>query len=251
MGNYIRLITNDPLFLRSITNTIIIMVLSLPITLFLGLVMAFCLYRISRGRRVFQVVNFMPYITTPVAIGFIFSYIFDWNSGILNGILTALGILEQNYFWLQDPWAVRAIIALMIIWRNFGYCMIIYLSGMTSIPNELYEAAEIDRASAFQILFKITIPLLKPVTIFLFITALIGGFQMFDEPVQLFSGWSAASRNIGGPEHSALTVIWKFYNDAFGSTTRLGYGAAIAYSLFIMIGVVTLLSYNLSKRKKE
>lgn len=250
LGNYIRLFTMDTLFIKSIFNTIIIMLFSLPVTLFLGLILAYCLFSIKRGKRVFQVINFMPYITTPVAIGFIFSYIFDWNSGILNGILTSLGILEDNFFWLQHPWAVRIIVALMIIWRNFGYCMMIYLSAMTSIPEDIYEAAKIDRARPYQILTRITIPLLKPVSIFLFITALIGGLQMFDEPVQLFSGWSSASQNIGGPQYSALTIIWKFYNDAFGSSTRLGYGAAIACSLFIIIAFFSLISFYISVKEE-
>jgi ABC-type sugar transport system permease subunit len=89
--------------------------------------------------------------------------------------------------------------------------------------------------------------MLKPITIFLFITALIGGFQMFDEPVQLFSGWSAGAKNIGGPEYSVLTVLWKFYDNAFGSSTRLGYGAAVAYSLFVIIGVFALVCFYASK----
>jgi multiple sugar transport system permease protein/cellobiose transport system permease protein len=250
-GNYIRLFTEDRLFLKSIVNTIIIMFMSLPATLFLGLVLAFCLYNTGRSRRLFQVLYFMPYFTTPVAIGFIFSYIFDWNSGILNGLLTALGIFREHFFWLQNPWASRSIVALMIIWRNFGYCMLIYLAGMTGIPKEIYEAARIDRANSVQTLFRITIPVLKPVTIFLFITALIGGFQMFDEPVQLFSGWSAGARNVGGPEYSVLTIIWKFYDNAFGSSTRLGYGAAIAYSLFIIIGVCSFFSFYASGRGEK
>jgi multiple sugar transport system permease protein/cellobiose transport system permease protein len=248
LGNYIRLFRSDRLFLKSILNTIIIMFMSLPATLFLGLILAFCLYNIGRSRRFFQVLNFMPYFTTPVAIGFIFSYIFDWNSGILNGVLTKLGIFKEHFFWLQNPWASRTIVALMIIWRNFGYCMLIYLAGMTAISRDIYEAARIDRANQVQTLFYITIPILKPVTVFLFITALIGGFQMFDEPVQLFSGWSAAARNIGGPDYSVLTILWKFYDDAFGSSTRLGYGAAIAYSLFIIIGIFSFLSFYASRR---
>ena len=140
--NYIRIFTVDKLFIKSLSNTIIIMGMSLPVTLFSGLVMAYLLFQMTKGRRFFQVMNFLPYITTPVAIGFIFSYIFDWNSGILNTILTSLGLMEENYFWLQNSWSARGIVALMIIWRNFGYCMMIYLSAMTSISQSVYEAAD-------------------------------------------------------------------------------------------------------------
>ena len=248
-SNYINLFTKDKLFLKSILNTVFIMLISLPVNLILGLVVAYLLFSLVRGRRVFQVVNFLPYITTPVAIGFIFSYIFDWNSGILNGLLTHFGILEENYFWLQQPWSARLIVALMIVWRNFGYCMMIYLSGMTAIDQDIYEAAAIDGAGKLKTFFAIVVPLLKNVSVFLLITAMIGGFQMFDEPVQLYSGWSAASRSVGGPEYSVLTVIWKFYDDSFGSSTRLGYGAAIAYTLFLIIGACSLFSFFWSNRK--
>ncbi|MDE7199105.1 MAG: sugar ABC transporter permease [Lachnospiraceae bacterium] len=249
LSNYIDLFTKDRLFLKSLFNTVLIMLMSLPVNLILGMVVAYLLFSLARGRRVFQVANFLPYITTPVAIGFIFSYIFDWNSGILNGLLTHFGILDENYFWLQQPWSARLIVAIMIVWRNFGYCMMIYLSGMTAINQDIYEAAAIDGAGRLKTFFAIVVPLLKNVSVFLLITAMIGGFQMFDEPVQLYSGWSAASRSVGGPEYSVLTVIWKFYDDSFRSNTRLGYGAAIAYTLFLIIGACSLFSFFWSGRK--
>ena len=125
----------------------------------------------------------------------------------------------------------------------------IYLSGMTAINQDIYEAAAIDGAGRLKTFFAIVVPLLKNVSVFLQITAMIGGFQMFDEPVQLYSGWSAASRSVGGPEYSVLTVIWKFYDDSFVSNTRLGYGAAIAYTLFLIIGACSLFSFFWSGRK--
>lgn len=249
LANYINLFTKDRLFLKALFNTVLIMLMSLPVNLILGLVIAYLLFSLTKGRRLFQVVNFLPYITTPVAIGFIFSYIFDWNSGILNGLLMHFGILEENYFWLQQPWSARLIVAIMIVWRNFGYCMMIYLSGMTAIDQDIYEAAAIDGAGKLKTFFAIVVPLLKNVSVFLLITAMIGGFQMFDEPVQLYSGWSAASRSVGGPDYSVLTMIWKFYDDSFGSSTRLGYGAAIAYTLFLIIGVCSLVSFFWSNKK--
>ena len=249
LANYINLFTKDRLFLKALFNTVLIMLMSLPVNLILGLVIAYLLFSLTKGRRLFQVVNFLPYITTPVAIGFIFSYIFDWNSGILNGLLTHFGILEENYFWLQQPWSARLIVAIMIVWRNFGYCMMIYLSGMRAFVQDIYEAAAIDGAGKLKTFFAIVVPLLKNVSVFLLITAMIGGFQMFDEPVQLYSGWSAASRSVGGPDYSVLTMIWKFYDDSFGSSTRLGYGAAIAYTLFLIIGVCSLASFFWSNKK--
>lgn len=248
-SNYITLFTRDKLFLKALGNTVLIMLMSLPVNLILGLLLAWLLFRIAKGRRMFQVINFLPYITTPVAIGFIFSYIFDWHSGIFNSLLTHFGILQENYYWLQHPWSARLIVAIMIIWRNLGYCMTIYLSGLTSISKEYYEAAAIDGAGSMKTLLHIAVPLLKNTSFFLFITSMIGGFQMFDEPVQLYSGWSAAARSVGGPDYSVLTVIWKFYDDSFGSNTRLGYGAAIAYTLFLVIGICSLISFIVNNRK--
>lgn len=247
--NYIALLTKDRLFWKSFLNTILITCMQLPVNLILGLVAAFLLYRIYRGRRFFQVVNFLPYITTPVAIGFIFSYIFGWNSGILNQLLVKIGLLQENFYWLQTEWSSRVIVALMIVYRNFGYCMMIYLSGMTAISSDLYEAAEIDGAGKWQTFRYVIVPMLKNVTTFLLITSLIGAFQTFDEPVQLYSGWAASSKSVGGPNNAVLTILWKFYDNSFGSSTRMGYGAAIAYLLFVVIGFFTLLSYYLRSRE--
>ena len=249
--NYITLLTRDKLFGKAFFNTILITCMQLPVNLILGLVVAFLLYRIYKGRRFFQVVNFLPYITTPVAIGFIFSYIFGWNSGILNQILVKIGALQENYYWLQNVWSSRVRVALMIVYRNFGYCMMIYLSGMTAIPKDVYEAAEIDGAGKWQTFRYVVVPMLRSVTTFLFITSLIGAFQTFDEPVQLYSGWAAASKSVGGPNNAVLTILWKFYDNSFGSATRMGYGAAIAYLLFVIIGACTLISFYLRSRHSE
>lgn len=247
--NYITLLTRDTLFAKAFLNTLIITGMQLPVNLILGLIVAFLLYRIVYGRRWFQVINFLPYVTTPVAVGFIFSYIFGWNSGILNQILVRVGILSENYYWLQNEWSARVIVALMIIYRNFGYCMTIYLAGMTATSRDIYEAAEIDGAGTWQTFRYVIVPMLRNVTTFLLITSLIGAFQTFDEPVQLYSGWAAASKSVGGPNNAVLTILWKFYDNSFGSSTRLGYGAAIAYLLFAIIGICTLLCYYVSNRR--
>lgn len=247
--NYIRIFTKDPLFYKSVWNTILMMLMSTPITLILGMILAFALFNMTRGKKFFQTANFLPYITTPVAIGFIFSYLFDWSSGYINLVLIKLGIIHQGIYWLQDPWTARMVVAIMIIWRYLGYFMTIYLAGLTAIPDEIYEAAKVDGASIIKIFFKITIPMLKNITVFLIVTSVIGGLQMFDEPVMLYSGWGAA--NVGGPDHAVLTVVWKFFDDAFRTNSYLGYGAAISYSLFVIIVVCSLISYKLSARSDE
>ena len=249
LKNYINLFTKDPLFFKSLKNTIILMAFSTPITVFLGLTVAYLLFDIGRGKRLYQTVNFFPYITTPVAIGFIFSYLFDWQSGYVNKILVWLGILDEPFFWLGSETASKVLIVVMVVWRWLGYYMTIYLAAMTSMPMEVYEAAAVDGAGNLKIFTKITIPMLKGTTRFLIITSVIGGLQMFEEPRLLFSGWAALGNGqTGGPGYTALTMVWKFYNDSFNLDSRLGYGASIAYTLFVVIMLFTIAGFKISGR---
>lgn len=250
LKNYIDLFTRDPLFLKSLYNTLLIMLMSLPVTIVVGLSLSYVTFNLVRGRRFFQTVNFLPYITTPVAIGFIFSFMFDWQTGTINQLLMNLKILEEGVYWLQGEWTSRFIVALMIIWRNLGYFMAIYLAGMTAIPQDIYEAATVDGSTKFHTFRKITFPLLRNITVFLVVTSVIGGLQLFDEPKLLYGGWSGAVQ-VGGPNNSALTVIWKFVDDSFISHSKLGYGSAIAYALFMFIIVFSIMSYRLTAGKGD
>ncbi|WP_248930812.1 carbohydrate ABC transporter permease [Paenibacillus hamazuiensis] len=250
LDNYVKLLTDDPLFYKSLFNTFVIMLMSVPATLILGMLLAYLTFHLTRGRRFFQTVNMLPYITTPVAIGFIFSFLFDWQTGTVNQVLVRLGVMEEGYYWLQNPWSSRTIIAVMIIWRYLGYFMAIYLAGMTAVPQDIYEAAKVDGSTGFHTFTRITLPLLRNITVFLVVTSVIGGLQLFDEPKLLYGGWSGAS-SVGGPDNAALTVIWKFVDDSFISNTRFGYGASIAYTLFVIIVVFSILSYKLTSGKEE
>jgi len=246
--NYITIFTRDPLFYKSLTNTLLIMLMSTPVEIILGMLLAVVLFNMKKGKSFFQTANFLPYITTPVAIGFIFAYLFDWNNGYVNLVLIKIGILHEGIYWLQEPATARMVVALMIIWKYLGYFMTIYLAGMTSIPEEIYEAAKVDGANPFKTFIKITLPLLKNITAFLLVTSVIGGLQMFDEPSLLYS-WGERSY-VGGPDNSVLTVVWKFYNDAFKSDSMLGYGSAISFSLFAIIIVFSFISYRISAGKE-
>ncbi len=252
LQNYITLFTKDPLFWKSLKNTVILMAFSTPITVFLGLLVAYLLFDIGRGKRLYQTVNFFPYITTPVAIGFIFSYLFDWQSGYVNKLLTSVGMMDEPFYWLNSEIASKIIIVIMIVWRYLGYYMTIYLAAMTSMPMEVYEAAAVDGASNLKIFTRITIPMLRHTTVFLIITSMIGGLQMFEEPKLLFGGWAAlGGGQAGGPGSTGLTVVWKFYNDAFNLDSRLGYGSAIAYSLFVIIMVFSIIGLKITGRGEK
>jgi len=248
LRNYYNIFLNDQLFRQSIMNTVLIMIQSIPFAIFFGLVIAVILFNLSKSRQFFQTVNFLPYITTPVAIGLIFAFLFDWTSGSVNTILVNLGIIESEINWLGQPHHARFVVSLMIVWRLTGYHIAVYLAGLSALPYELYEAAKVDGSSAINTFFKITWPLLRPITMFLVLTAIIGGLQLFDEPNLLFSGVGGI---VGGPGRSALTVVWYFYDISFRTTTRMGYGAAVAYSLFIIIILATLVGRKFFKGRND
>lgn len=242
LKNYINIITKDPNFLKAFSNTLVIMLMAYPISIFIGLMIASLLSGLKKGTNFFQTINFLPYITTPVAIGLIFSFLFDWNSGIVNSIVKLLG--GEGINWLGQVWTSRIVIAFMIGWKFIGYYMALYLAGITSIPEELYEAAKIDGGGAVAIFRKITVPMLRPITIFIIMTSIIGGLQLFDEPNLLFP-----ATLFGGPDKSSLTMVAHFYDVSFMSTNRLGYGTAVAFSLFVIIILFSFVGKRFTNRK--
>jgi multiple sugar transport system permease protein/cellobiose transport system permease protein len=243
--NYIRIITRDPMFLKSLVNTIYIIFIGNPIILIIGLLLANFLFGIPKGRTVFQTINFLPYITTPVALGLIFSFLFDRSLGTVNGLLRALGLIKENPYWFGSPQLAPIVIMILIVWKYTGYYMAIFLAGLTSVPEELYEAATIDGADKITCFFYITLPVLKPIISFATITSFIGGLQIFDEPSLIFNGF------VGGPDRSVLTVVWNFYDIAFRSSFKLGYGSAIAFVLFVIIILITIIGTKLFGGKED
>ena len=245
--NYSMIFLRDKLFWKSLWNTLFIMLISFPPAIIIGLIIAAFLFNIKRLRVFFQTINFLPYITTPVAIGLIFLFLFDRNTGIVNRLIGLFGRKELN--WLGNPTLAQLVIAFMILWKYIGYYMALYLAGMTAIPYDMYEAARVDGASSVKVFFKITLPLLRPINIFIIVTSLIGGLQLFDEPNLMFN--VSTTSIIGGPKRSCLTMIWNFYDVAFGSTARFGYGAAVAICIFIVILLISIIGLKLMNTEKE
>lgn len=188
--NYVKLFTSDPDFIRSVVNTLIILVITIPILLLVGLLLAELLFNESlKGRNFFQAANFLPYITTPVAVAILFSLMFDQKIGIVNILLVRLGVFSSGINWLMAPaYMQRTLLIVMLVWESSGYYMLMYLAGMSSISSDVFEAAKVDGASGFTVFRKITIPLLNNVTFFLVITSVISMFQLMDQPYLLMRG---------------------------------------------------------------
>ena len=199
LKNYVRVFTQDKYFYKSLWNTLILLGISTPIQIALGLLTAtFLKDFFKKTQNGLQLINFLPYITTPVAVGIIFQLMFDWKSGVVNAILNLFG--AESVYWLGHAWTARAVVIFMLIWKNYGYKMIMFLSGLSTIPDELYEAAKIDGASWWARFTKITIPLLKPIFVFVIITSVINGFKLFDEPQLLFN-------SAGSPQEDRTALL--------------------------------------------
>lgn len=253
--NYIDIFTKDPYFLKSIVNTLIFMAFDIPIVICGGIMLAASLNSKNlKASGFFRLATFAPYLTIPVAIGVLFSLLFDWNSGIINKILISSGLVHQGINFLGDPNLGRGIVILMICWKYIGYHMIFFNAGILGIPLELYEAADVDGASSFVKFTRITVPLLRPIIEFLLIMNIIWGFQLFDEPKVLFSPWVSASGGagtVGGPGRSALTAVWNLYDTSFGTQMQYGKGAAIAYGLFLFILIFSGIGLLIIKRRNK
>ncbi|PLS01078.1 carbohydrate ABC transporter permease [Neobacillus cucumis] len=241
LKNYTLLLT-DPMFWQALGNTFSIWIISTIPQLFMALVLAFILNQsFLKGREFFRLAVFLPNITSLVAVSIIFGAIFGENYGILNYILSFFGIDPIN--WKASYLGTHVAISAMVMWRWTGYNAIIYLAALQSIPKDLYEAATIDGASKAQQFFKITIPMIRPMIMFTVILSTIGGMQIFTEPL-MFSGAG------GGPIKQGLTLTLYLYEEAFVRNS-FGYASAIAWVLFIIIVLFSVVNQFLTNRIKS
>lgn len=208
LGNYISLF-KDTLFWKALSNTLFIgIVAHIPILLG-GLILAYILNsKLVKGQNIFKTIYFMPMVTSSVAISIIFQNFFGNNYGIVNYFLSMFGVKPIN--WLAGDGAlIKVAVIIMFSWKWIGWNMVIYLAGMQGISNDIYEAARIDGASHSKLVFKIVIPLLKPIILFTLIQSSIGMFNLFTEPFMLTgSNWN------GGPNNGGLTLMMYLLNKA-------------------------------------
>jgi multiple sugar transport system permease protein len=236
--NYTRLV-DDETFLKAARNTLIFVVFGVPLTLALGLVAALGLNQaLGRFQGLFRVGYYLPVVTSIVAIAVIWRYLLHPDYGLVNAALGNVGIDPVN--WLgQSSTALGSIIALGV-WRNFGFDMVIFLAALQGINPALLEAARVDGATPWQVFVRVTLPLLRPVILFLAIITSSGYLQLFEEPFVMTGG---------GPLNSTLSVSMYVYQQGF-NFFNLGYASAVAYALFMAIVVLAVIQFRLLRSEE-
>jgi multiple sugar transport system permease protein len=227
LGNYVGLLQN-PLFWKSLGNTLYFVIVGVPLSVAMSLGAALLLHsKVGRLKPFFRTAYFAPVVTTVVAVAVIWRYLFHTKYGLVNWGLSALGIDAID--WLGDPrWAMPTII-LFAVWKNFGYNMIIFLAGLQSIPEDLYEAARIDGANTWKQFRHVTLPMLGPVLLLVSILTMAGYFQLFAEPYAMTQG---------GPLESTKSVLYLMYEEGF-KWWNLGNASAVAFLLFLLMVATT------------
>jgi len=235
--NYAELLAN-PLFWQALGNTLYFVVVGVPISIAASLAAALLLQSpLGRFKGVFRTALFAPVVTTLVAVAVIWRYLLHTHYGLLNYALGALGIAPVD--WLGDPhWAMPAII-LFAVWKNFGYNMLIFVAGLQTIPEDLYEAARMDGASALRRLWHVTLPGLAPVMLLVSLLTVAGYLQLFAEPYVMTQG---------GPQQSTVSVLYFMYEQGF-KWWNLGTASAVAFLFFAMILAVTLVQLAVARRR--
>lgn len=229
--NYKEILT-EPLFGKILLNTVIFALATSIFGVIIPLILASILNRKIRGSEFFKTAYFLPFITPMIVIGIIWQWIFDPNIGLLNKVL------QIHVNWLYDPhWAMPALI-IVSVWKLIGYNMIIFLSSLSGISNSMFEAAKIDGANPFETFLYVTIPLLSPTIFFVVIITAVSSFQIFDLIYLMTQG---------GPLDSTNVLVYAIYKNAF-EYFNAGKASAIAYVLFIIILILTLIQWNLRKK---
>lgn len=232
IGNFTRMF-KDEWFIASIKNNLVYTLVVVPVTLLLSLFIAMILNNMVYLKNALRLAYFIPYVSNTVAVSVLWMAMFDSSQGPVNQLLMTLGVQNPPKWLVSPDWAMITII-LMSVWTRIGYCLIIYLAALQNLPQELYEAADIDGANWYRKFKSITFPLLTPTTFFLVITQTISTFQVF-APVNLLTR--------GGPGTSTTVLVYQLYREAF-RFYHMGYASAIAMVLFVIIFTVTLIQWR-------
>ena len=229
-ANYVAL-ARDPLFWRAFVNTAVFVAVATPLSIGVSLAAALLVTAAAvRLAAVFRTLFFVPVVTSLVAVAVVWRYLYHPRFGLLNYGLGLVGVAPRD--WLGDPQLALPAIIVLAVWKNFGFNMVVFMAGLQSIRPSLYEAASVDGAGRWAQFRRVTLPMLRPTTVFVSLMTLIGNFQLFAEPYVMTRG---------GPSNRTLSVVLYMYEQGF-RWWNLGYAAALAFVLFAVILAVSLLA---------
>lgn len=233
-SNYASLL-RDEVFWKALRNTFLYLLMTIPISITLGLGLALLLESLLRGRTVYRFIFYLPVVSSIAVIAIIWSLMYDDQHGIVNQLLALLGIDGPN--WLAQSSTSLWAVAIVGIWKSFGYEMLLFISGLKSIDKGLYEAAAIDGASRWRRLFHLTLPMLSPITMFIVVMSIISSFQNF-ALIQIMTD--------GGPNNSSNVLVYQLYQEAFRFFS-VGKAAAISVILFALVLFITAVQLRISR----
>jgi multiple sugar transport system permease protein/alpha-1,4-digalacturonate transport system permease protein len=238
LDNFERML-RDESFWIALGNTAYYAAGHIPLTLLAALGLALLLNKRIRGLGFFRTAMFFPYVTSLVAVAVVWNMLFNPTMGPINQFLELIGVADPPGWTTSSAWAMPAVI-ITSVWRDMGYYMVLYLAGLQAIPQEYYEAAEVDGANAWQRFWNITIPSLRPTTFFVLIMVTIASFKVFDLIVVMTQG---------GPGRSTLVLSQLIYREGI-TENRFGYSSAISLVLFLIVLVFTVVQFRIQKRKE-
>jgi len=238
LANYVEL-WRDPIFVKALKNTVVIVVVSVPVTCLFSLWVGSAIYRLKEGPlSFFRVVFYLPVVTGSVAVTVVWKWMYNNYTGILNYLLKNGGIIEKNINWLGDPKFALACIIVILLTTSVGQPIVLYVSALGNVDQSLVEAAQVDGANNLQVFWRIKWPQMMPTTLYILVITTINSFQCF-ALIQLLTN--------GGPNHATDTVMYYIYSTAFMSPFRFGYGNAMGVILAIFIALLSAVQFRLAK----
>ena len=251
---YYRELLENPVFHQALKNTFQYALITVPASMALGLGIALMLQAVGRGRGAYRAIYFAPYITPAVAVAWVWGWMYNYNYGIINTLLIEWYVFLERFGlerlaidpqrFLTDPNLALFSVAVVVVWQQLGFQVVIFLAGLQGIPRIYYEAARIDGATPWDLFRHVTLPLLNPVIVFSVVITTINALQLFDQIVNI------NFTDQGGPLNRTLSIALYMYQEAFGRA-RLGYAAAVTVVLFAIILIVTLIQLRLTQRRVE
>ncbi|SFP52328.1 multiple sugar transport system permease protein [Butyrivibrio proteoclasticus] len=231
---------SDPDFGKSLLNTAIYVICVVPASIILSLLFAVLINSCKKLKALFQTIYFLPYVTSVIAIGIVWRWMFNSNYGLINYVLSIFGI--EPIQWLNLPEYAMPALIIFAIWKSMAFNILIFLAGLQTIPEDLYRAARIDSTPRFRVFTRITVPSLAPMIVYSSVIGMIGAFKVYNEVFSLFQGKA-------GPANSAMTIVYYIY-DKFYNSYKYGVAAAGSVVLFLIILALTQIQLRVTGGRK-